>query len=141
VIPLATIESYASQRAGVAITISCDPRSSFAVGVEGTVYFDEDGRPIPVIHLPVDTCSRLEHSDRAQTIIPADWLTLEHEATHIRLASTDECLVETTALANTWQLLRLFRLAAWRAQAIVAGLRYADAQLLPIYRSCRPGVA
>jgi hypothetical protein len=94
-----------------------------------------------VIHLPVDTCSRLERADRSNSIIPADWLTVAHEIEHIAEASQDECQVETTALVNEWALVRMFKLAAWRAQAIIAGARYVDAHLLPIYRSCRPGVA
>lgn len=136
-ITLAVVNSYASQFAGTPITISCDPASTFPAGWLGDVLF-VGGQVVPVIHLPAPTCARLEHLDTGNTIVPADVLTLAHEATHIALDSTDECLVETTALANEWGLLRLFKLAAWRARAVLAGAAYVDAHLLPVYRACRP---
>jgi hypothetical protein len=134
VLPLPTLEAYASQMAGTPISISCDAPSSFAPGVGGFVNF-VDGAPQPVIHLPAPTCDRIEHAGRSNSIIPSDFLTITHEVEHIATRSQNECDVERLALANTWQFVRLLKLAAWRAQAIVAGLRYVDAHLQPQYHA------
>lgn len=136
-IPLATINAYASQFAGTPVTISCEADATFPRGLAGYTVF-VGGQVVPLVHLPSSTCARLEHIDTASTIVPADVLALAHEATHVALDSMDECLVETTALANDWQLVRLFKLAAWRARAILAGAVRVDAELPAVYRSCRP---
>lgn len=130
---LPTLQSIASQAAGTPVAISCDAPSTFDPGVLGYVIFI-DGVVVPMIHLPRATCTRLEHADTGD-LAPSDFLTLTHEATHIATGSQNECDVERSALANAWQVVRLFRLAAWRARAILAGLRQADAHLMPEYHA------
>lgn len=130
-IDLPTLNHYASQVAGTPVTISCDPDSTFEPGVQAYVVWI-NGAPVPTIHLRRAICTELEHVDTGD-IIPADFLYLEHEAQHIAMRSKNECDVERSALANAWGLIRQFHLPAWRTRAILAGLPYADAHLLPIY--------
>jgi hypothetical protein len=133
VIPLPVIEGYASQVAHTQTVISCDAPSTFDTGELGYVVW-VDGIIVARIHLPTPTCQRLMHADTGQ-LDPADFLTLEHEAQHIALYSQDECLVEQTALANVWPLVRLFRLAAWRTRTILGGLRAVDARMPAAYHA------
>jgi hypothetical protein len=151
VIDLQTLESYVSRVARTSVTISCDAPSTFATststvvvdGVPGTVTskvlgytVSVDGAFLGVIHLPKPTCTRLQHADDGNLIDPADMLVLTHESLHIGLASTDECVVEAAAMKNEWSLLKLFRLAAWRARAILAGAAAVDAQMPAAYHDC-----
>lgn len=139
-IPLTTLESYASQVARTSVTISCDAPAAFATDDPNVVTqgytVSVDGVFLGEIHLPRDRCQRLQHLDAAQTIDPLDVLTLMHEATHIALSSTDECRVEAVARANEWQLVRLFRLAAWRAKAILWGAKIVETDMLAEYHGC-----
>lgn len=134
-IPLPTLEGIASQYSGTPTSISCESPVTFAPDLLGFVRF-VDGQVVATIHLPASTCSSLEHIDKGD-ITPLDVLTLVHEATHISLDSTDECVVETTALANAWQVVRQLKLPAWRTRAILAGLPSADQELQPAYSACR----
>jgi hypothetical protein len=151
VIDLQTLESYASQIARTSVTISCDAPSTFATststevvnGVPRAVTSKVQGYTVSVnsvflgvIHLPKPTCTRLLHTDDGNVIDPADMLVLTHESLHIGLASADECLVEAAAMQNEWSLLRLFRVAAWRARAILAGAAAVDAQMPAAYHGC-----
>jgi hypothetical protein len=135
VIPLVTIAAYASAIAGTPIQIACDipPASPY----DGFVYFP-GGIPERVIHLRPGICIRLEHADTSLAIAPSDFLVLTHEAMHIATGSLDECGVERLALANVWQLVRLFRLAAWRVNVILGGAGLADASMPdnPYHEGC-----
>ena len=150
-IDLPTLESYASRLARTSVTISCDAPSTFATStstevvngvprvVTSTVQgytVSVDGVFLGVIHLPKPTCTRLMHADDGNLVDPADMLVLAHESLHIGLASADECVVEATAMKNEWSLLKLFRLAAWRARAILAGASAVDAQMPAAYHGC-----
>jgi hypothetical protein len=136
VITLAILEADASQIAGTPTSIRCDAPSTFDQDVLGYVIF-VDGQVVAKIHLPQPTCRRLQRLDTTNTIDASDVLVLEHEATHVALNSQNECLVEATALANEWQLVRLLRLAAWRAKAILAGAAYVDAHMpSPYHAGC-----
>jgi hypothetical protein len=131
VIPLPTIAAYASIIAGQPTAITCDiPAAS---PYDGYVNFTPDLKPIPVIHLRPGLCLLLTRADSNSWVSPAPFLVLEHEAQHIALASLNECVVERTALQNIWQLVRLFRLAAWRTQAILAGVAFTDASMPNAY--------
>lgn len=140
-IPLATIEGYASQFAGTPITISCPTQASFAASapvsdgiVQGFVPLTASGQMLHVIVLPRDRCNRLENLDHGNVIDPSDMAVLAHEATHIAGNDFNECRVEASAMANEWSLLRLFKVAAWRAKTVLAGAKRFDADLLSAYR-------
>lgn len=86
-----------------------------------------------VIYLPTATCRRLEHDDTSSGIVSFDVLALTHEAEHIHLQSSDECLVEAAAVANVWPVLHAMRLDAWRDAAILGAIPLDDAQLPVAY--------
>jgi hypothetical protein len=133
VIPLATVAQYASVVAGRPVAIVCEqPWSS---PYDGWVTFI-NGQPVPVIHLKSDLCALLTHADSNPWVSPGAFLVLIHEAEHINLSSTDECYVEKVALANIWTLVRLFKLAAWRTNAILQGAAGADSMMPGIYHGC-----
>jgi hypothetical protein len=139
-IDLPTLNAYASQIAGRPVSIHCDTPAVYAyqfkgdtAGVAGFTV-SVSGVFQGVIHLPKATCGRLQRiAQGADTIDPLDVLTLMHEATHIALASTDECVVEASAYANVWQLIRQFRLPTWRIRSLFYGMAYADTHLAPNY--------
>ncbi len=142
-IPLPVIEGYASQFAGTPITISCPAQATFtsiAPASDGTVLgfvpLTTDGQMLHVIVLPRARCNRLEHLDHGNVIDPSDMAVLAHEATHIALNDFNECRVEVSAMANEWSLLKLFKVAAWRARIVLAGAKAFDAGLLPAYHGC-----
>lgn len=159
-IPLATIEGFASKLAGVPVTISCENDAEIhAAGADdddGYTLYSQDWTtgvmvPVfaPVIHLRVVLCDLLAHlSTPVLRDPPAFWtfhgarylpqdgdalLTLIHETQHIALDSADECLVEQTALANAWQLVRLFKLPAFEVPWLLTGMAEADAELGAAY--------
>lgn len=137
-IPITTIATYASQLAGRPVAIVCEPPNA-SPQFSGWVYFSDETTPIPVIHLRAGICVRLEQSQTSPALIPDDFLVLAHEAEHIALASLDECRVERTALQNIWQLVRQFKLAAWRAQVILTGVVDDDAAMPSAYRPDKTG--
>lgn len=149
----ATLTSFASQLVGTPTVLSCDAPATFEKNELGYVEF-VNGQPIYTIHLPTPTCARLEHLNDPTKPLPRnisygvtlidgkvadpvdaqDVLVFEHEAMHLALRSTDEACVERTAMANVWQAVRLFRLPGWKATQILRGVRWADSQMLPLYR-------
>lgn len=152
-IPLTTLDQFASNVAGTQVTISCDAPSTFAPGITGYVMW-VDGVVVKTIHLPTGTCLRLEHLNEPTPKPPSnigtavdlmdghpanlaagmDILTLTHEAEHISLNSTDESCVETAAVANVWSLLKQFKLAAWKTKQILWGAKSANLDTIPEYR-------
>lgn len=163
-IPLVTIESYASQVAGTPVTISCDADASFldaaqiqAQGYDGPlsgyVLRGADGRFIPVIHLRRSLCVAVEHVDHKRARHPIAFASLktgqridsargayaleamEHEAMHIRLESGDEGLVECTAWRNRWPLVELLHLKPWVARIVMNTMTDRHDQLPAPYRT------
>jgi hypothetical protein len=151
---LATLDRYASALAGESVTVDC--RSQWVRGgdVLGYVEFDAaTGRFIPTIHLPARACKRLEtlgvrvvtRSSEAEESISAggpimDYpdgeavLALEHEALHILTNSRDESYVECLAYRNRWSVVRLFKLAAWKARTILWGMKATHLETPSSYR-------
>lgn len=152
-IPLATVAHYASQVAGVPVSIRCLPWSAFPHGELGYVKA-AGGRILPIIYLPKATCRDLEHANEeprgviyvtevwrgveADQNLGGDMLVAEHEALHIALQSQDECAVERSALANVWQFVRRFHLAAWKSRELLAGAHLADEAMprIPYHEGC-----
>lgn len=119
-IPITQVATYASQVAKQPVTIVCS--RSLGPDIQGQVWFDSDGTPQPVIYLRYGLCNALTHADQSGSVssdTALAMLTATHEAEHIALASTDEARVEATALANRWQLVRLFRLPSWIARWVM----------------------
>ena len=54
-------------------------------------------------------------------LVGAAFLTLEHEAMHVRLDSTDEGVVECAAIRNVWQAIRLAHLPGSLAAMVLYG--------------------
>jgi hypothetical protein len=67
-------------------------------------------------------------------VVAVALLTALHEAEHVALHSTDECLVEKTALAKLPTLLRQFFPAQWRS--MLASARAFDGGLSAEYHGC-----
>lgn len=115
-IPLATIDSYASQIVHRPVAIVCDSPAT-----EGGDYrFDG------IIHLAPGLCVAIRHADHANGDPTAAYAmyAVEHEAEHAALDSADEALVDCTTVSNRWQFVKLFRLpakaATWAMQAMLA---------------------
>lgn len=124
----APIVAAASAIAGVPIQVVCRPSREMLDHDLGFVYI-RHGIPDHTIVLDAGVCRRLAHP-RA-TFDALDMLVVAHEASHIALASTDECVVQQSALKNLWQVVRRFRLPAWLARWELANASIASATRLP----------
>ncbi len=129
------IVAIASEVAGRPVAVNCDDPSTFDKNVLGIVLF-VNGSVVATIHLPTGVCRRLATLATSDSIDSMDVLAFSHEIQHVALDSTDECIVEKTAVANAWQVVRRMKLAAWRAKVVMSGLADADAALTPNYRGC-----
>lgn len=118
----APIVAIATALVGSPTQVECIPARTMD-GDSGRVYF-RDAVPDHLISLDTGVCERLSHP--LLGIDALDYLVLEHEALHIALATTDECLVEQAALANIWQTVRRFRLPARLARFVLANVAIAD---------------
>lgn len=127
------IDAIASQFTGKATTVQCLPDSSpdWQDGTAGYVLL-ANGQTVPIVYLPKSTCNRLEHLDTGNEIIVDDMLVFTHELYHVE-GWQNECDTEKLALQNEWQVLKLFKLAKWRAQAILGGAKFADQNFDPEY--------
>jgi hypothetical protein len=104
-IPMATINQYASQIAGTPVVVVCDSPPQWG----GYVVFD--GK----IHLQPGLCAWIRSVDKWNGLGPGSaeaMLSLQHEAEHYALNTGDEALVECTTVQNRWNLVRLFKLPA-----------------------------
>lgn len=133
----------ASAAAGRAVTVTCTvpedaPEAGYTVvGGSG-------------IWISASACKALSHLTRSD----ARWLAastdhvanvyaagaavqvLVHEATHLRLASGDEALVECTASRNYWQTILAFHLKPRLAQAVARAATRTHYNLTsPVYKS------
>ena len=123
------IPAIASAVAGVQVKVFCRP-AQLMDGDTGHVYL-RGGVPDHVIYLDKGVCERLATPFAGFAAL--DMLVIAHEAEHIALASPNECLVERTALANVWQVIRRFRLPAARARWALTHAKDADHSLGAVY--------
>lgn len=151
-ITLATLDQYASQVAGTPVVIECDAPAQMVPGDAGFVLRGADGSILNIIHISTDECAKAESVDRPRARnLPRYFLddadqradlisgppleVILHEAMHISLQSLNEGLVECTAFQNSWALVRLFKLPAWVANTVLAGIAWRHEQLTGIYRT------
>lgn len=164
-VPMPVVQAAASIIAGTPVTIVCEDFSrgpaAAAVGADGSVLGfvlpDPAGGIAPVIHLPQRTCSTLRHLDRmrpgtarvSETFRPGGSVmlsaegsaleTLAHEATHIRLESTDEAAVECWNFDHRRATLAAFARADVHftrkvTDELLLGMRWLHLHLWPQYR-------
>jgi hypothetical protein len=150
-IPLATIATYASQIAGTPVTISCEADATFNPSWDGYALSGADGSILHVIHVRQSICGEAENVDRHQDPREAAYLlfaghradldagealeTIEHEALHIRLHSTDEGVVDCSAYQNRWAFVRLFKLPERVAKMVMNGMAWMHEQRTGAYRT------
>lgn len=145
------LDAYASQLAGKPVAVHCLRDQSFAPDLlgyvkgmqhtDGTIVYDD------VIRLPASTCRRLVallagtprpriRDDEWEATLDGQALeTLTHEATHLRLSSGDEALVECETTRNWWQAVKGLRLAAHRDRDLERAMRHAHHETLPDYQA------
>ena len=126
----APITAAASSIAGVPIQVDCRP-SHLMIGRDLGFVYIRYGIPDHTIVLDAGICRRLAHPLVSQGFDALDMVIVAHEATHIALATTDECVVEQSALKNVWQVVRRFKLPAWLARWELANASIASAKRLP----------
>lgn len=157
----ADLETKASILAGTPVTIVCSVRGYIndsgtpleGATVEGYVKF-VGGVPEPIIHLRPANCRHLLNlgaaaSRTAYSGLPDDkgfgpeaddadgtaLATLQHEAFHIKLDSTDEGYVECQNYKNRWAALKVFRpMKRWIQQQIYWGMKLDHLNSLPEYQ-------
>lgn len=139
-IAMSEIVQWASDLAGEPVSINCTTK--LEPGVWGQTYSttEDDGVTLDFlaeIDLRLDLCGALRHATTFEwidTTTAEAMLSLTHEAMHIRLRSGCESLVEATALANRWQLVKRFKLGALEARFVMDQEVHVDQTMLtPIY--------
>lgn len=149
-IPLTTLESYASQVSGTSVVISCEADATFTAGDDGIAFVGADGSILNVVHIRQSLCTDAQNLDRKRIRDGVAYLTyagqrvdqtgdalevILHEAMHVGLQSGDEAVVECTAYQNRWAFVRQFRLVAWVANAVMAGMAWHHAQMPAQYHA------
>lgn len=148
-VPMAQLQALAVALSGHDdTTLECDGPLTFArlleaggitvakgTEVDGFVNRLPDGSSfIDVIHMPSALCRSMQMVRRDDVDAGKAFESLAHEATHLRLQSTDESLVECTAYENRWQAVAPLHLAAWLARDVLAEMVYDHQSTLPNYR-------
>lgn len=129
------ITAAASTLAGEPVQVVCESPTMLPSAYDGMTFADSN-----VIELQDSLCHALEHIDGTKNRYPTAYssidghmallttgdavLTLTHEAMHHRLHSSDEALVNCTAMQNRWLALNLLGVHGWVASAVAYGVRW-----------------
>lgn len=124
---------------------------------EGQVFYEpqatlDDGTLAPlvigdVLHVLASTCQAAVRANRVHDRDPVSWVVfrdrridevaghalriLLHEAFHVALQSSDEGIVECSAVSNAWPLVKLLGLAPFDAGLILGGMQWSHYQFTP----------
>lgn len=151
-IAIQTVAAFASQVAGVPVTLSCEADASFPTStgagiagasfpLDGFVLRGIDGNIVRVLHVRQSLCDAAIATTKPHAEISSDsgraLAVIDHEATHVRLNSLDEAAVECAASQNAWQLVRLFKYPARVAQLLLASMAAHHQKIVSLYPDYR----